>query len=320
MTGQMKFTTPEPTPKRDDLPPLVSKITTRRIRLGVLAGHLLFIGLPLAVMCVWSWIHPDPEKLMLIEITNDRPFNPPPGEPSPDMSSPSPEAPTPPSAVDTLPEPQPDPIPEPDPAPEPTPAPDPEPAPPPPSAVVPAPTPKKPKPKPPKPEPKPPKPAKPAVKKPAEPRTTKKVTFKAVDPSAIGRETAASQSQSTSRKSGGGGGTHDPSRPVNTTGSSDPDAALKNAVAVLFSRHWEGKNNGGQPGLKPNAAQLGGTKPRVTIEMEVSSSGTVSAHVEDPSGVPAMDIAARKFCEILNRQKLPPPGKNPYSFIIDWEQ
>ncbi|MGE4300969.1 MAG: energy transducer TonB [Victivallaceae bacterium] len=303
----MKFATPRLDPKREELPPLVSKVTSKRIRLGVLAGHLLFIGVPLAVMCIWSWIHPDPEKLMVIEITNDRPFNPTKGDPSEEMSQPPTSAPLQPSAVDTLPTPQPDPIP------------DPVPAPPPPTPVVSPP--KPPKPTPPKPDtkPKPPKPTppKPDTKpKPPEQRTTKNVTFKAVDPAAIGRET--NTSQTTSRKSGGGD--HDSNKPVNTTGTDDSNAALKNAVAVLFYRYWDGRNNGGKPGLKPNAAQLGGTTPQVIIEMNVSPSGTVSARVGTPSGVPAMDIAARKFCEILNKQKLPPPKENPYSFIIDWEQ
>lgn len=323
----LKFTNPDLKPQQSDLPPLVSKTTSRRIRLGVIAGHLLFIGVPLAMTCILSWFFSEPKKLMVIEITNEQPFNPPPGEPTPDMAAAAESAPLQPSPVDTQPEPQPDPIPEPTP-PEPVPEPPaPDPAPPAPSAVVPAP---EPKPVPEKPKPAPEKPktktektkpkteTKKPANKPTTPKTTKKVTFKAVNPSTIGKETSSRKSTTATSSRSGGGGDNNPRLPVNPTGT-DPDAALTNAVAVLFARYWEGKNNGGQPGLKPNANQVGGTKPRVTIVLDISPSGSVNARLGKPSGIPAMDIAARKFCDILSKQKLPPPENNPYSFIMDWE-
>ena len=48
------------------LPPLVAPSTKRKIYYSVITAHLLFIGIPLAVMNIMNWINPQPPSVVAV--------------------------------------------------------------------------------------------------------------------------------------------------------------------------------------------------------------------------------------------------------------
>ncbi len=288
----MSFYTPAA--KIDTLPPLVSKKTRKRIWESVLAAHLLLIGLPLLIMSIAKWFSDAPENLMVIEIVNDLPPNPAPFNPTavpmpPTMA----EMPLQPSVIDTAPEPEPDPLPEPKPEPDPQP-------PPPAPSVVPAPE---------------KKPVKDKPKTKTDSKSTKdktkdktkstskpssktattgpKKNFTAVDPATLG--------------SPRGSKNHDPGRPVG--GSADDDAMFKSRLAQLVEFRWNE--------FKPNETQLGGLRPFAIIELDISADGRIlNAKLRTPTGVIAMDNAARLLCTQLKSEKTFPPKRDLKGFSV----
>jgi len=164
------------------VPPLVSPVTRKRIRLGVTAAHLLFIGLPLAIMCIAAWLTPAPKKVIVIDMialpasqSSPAPQAPAPPSvqtpPRPTQPKPFTNAPLAPSVVDTAPKPKPDPV------------------------------------KPPKPAKPvdPPKPAKPAEAKPpqpTQPAQPSQPTWTAVDPSTLNSRNPNSNPNATANPTG----------------------------------------------------------------------------------------------------------------------
>lgn len=264
---------------RQELPPLVSPQTRKKIRCGVLAGHLLLIGVPLMIMSILSWISPPQEKLIVIDVINDLPYNPPPAQPAPSQEAPSRPAPVEPAPQPPVPQPQPQP-------------PDLSAVPLPPSAVD-----TRPKPKPDPVRQTPPKPAeqpKPATAKNDTPRQTQTAPPVRTQPNLTPISTKDLPKPGGSRQYPG---RNDPSKPVNTSESS---SQFTSQLYRLIKYRWEE--------LKPNETQLSGRKPKVTLVLSIASDGAVrSAVLQSPCGVAPMDNAARQLCERLKREKISPP-------------
>ncbi|MDD4817940.1 MAG: hypothetical protein PHI85_08230 [Victivallaceae bacterium] len=286
----MSFYTPAA--KIDTLPPLVSQKTRKRIWESVLAAHLLLIGLPLLVMSIAKWFSDQPENLMVIEIVNDLPPNPAPFNPS---AAPMPptlaEMPLQPSVLDTAPEPEPEPLPDPKPEPEPQP-------PPPAPSVVPAPVKKPVKDKPQNKSTQDKTKDKQKNKTDAKPSSKTatsgpKKNFTAVNPATLGGPRGSKD--------------HDPSRPVG--GSADGDAMFKSRLAQLVEFRWNE--------FKPNETQLGGLRPFAIIELDIAADGRIlDAKLRTPTGVTAMDNAARLLCTQLKSEKTFPPKRDIRGFSV----
>ena len=262
------------------LPPLVSPSTKRKICYSVITAHLLFIGIPLAVMSIMNWINPQPEQLMVIEMAQELPYNPapyspePPTPPEPAPAEPTPPEPTPqepppeppaidyasiplpPSVIDNQPKPEPDPIPEP-----------------------------KPKSKP---EPEPEKPKTKTTKKPENKSKVGK-PMSADDLNKMVNRRTGTQNTDPNAKT-------DFSKPINNGVSGKFASQLSSFIRVKW-----------QP-LIPNENQLGGRKPQATLLLAISRSGKITkAVMKSPSGIAAMDNAVRKLCAELEGSQAPRP-------------
>lgn len=268
---------------RITLPPLVAPSTKRKICYGVITAHLLFIGIPLAVISIMNWINPQPEKLMVIEMAQDIPYNPAPYSPEPPTPpQPEPQAPAPtpepappeptvnnppvidyasvplaPSVIDNQPEPEPDPIPQP-------------------------------KPK-----------TKKQEKQPEKPKTPKKTDNGAK----VGKPMSADELNKIINRAGtqntDPNAKTDFSKPINNSVSGRFASQLSSFIRVKW-----------QP-LIPNENQLGGRKPQVTLALAISQSGKITkAVMKTPSNVAAMDNAARKLCAELEGSQAPRPDGN----------
>ncbi|MGN0849225.1 MAG: TonB C-terminal domain-containing protein [Victivallaceae bacterium] len=262
------------------LPPLVAPSTKRKICYSVITAHLLFIGIPLAVMSIMNWINPQPEKLMVIEMAQDLPYNPAPYSPEPPTpQEPAPEPPTPqepapqepsptpptidyasvplpPSVIDNQPEPEPDPIPKPEK--------------------------QKPKPK-------------------QEPEKQKPKPEKKNNNSKVGKPMSADDLNKMVNRRTGTQNTDpnaktDFSKPINNGVSGKFASQLSSFIRVKW-----------QP-LIPNENQLGGRKPQATLVLAISRSGKITkAVMKSPSGIAAMDNAVRKLCAELEGSQAPRP-------------
>jgi len=283
---------------KQDLPPLVSKRTKKRIRIGVTTFYLLLFGIPLAWQAVSSWFDAkEPEQLIIIDIDsnvlepNELPYDPEPPVELPDMPNVptppeiTPPAPTPPEPVPTPPsrdmsqlplqpsvvdnswqEPTPDKVEPPKP-----PAPD--------------------KPKPDKPKPDKPKPDKP---KPATPPRTDNPNLRQITGAEASNITNRGRTQNTNPDA-----RHDPNKPIG--GRSTPDAKFYRALKDYVEIKW--KN-----GHCPSQNQLAGRTGAVILELDIAQNGKLrSAVIKTPSRIAAIDNAAKALCAELLRNTMPKP-------------
>ncbi len=277
---------------------LVPKTTVRKIRCGVVIGHVAFIIVPLAVVTILSWIVTKPPPTITVAFYDpklDKIVDNPSPIPSPD--NPIPPSGTPDGGGAAPPEPAPA-------DPEPVAVTDPSPInyql---PKAIMPQPKTKVAQPKiknivrqPEKPAAK----AKPAPDKSAakpDPRRTAD-DVKPYDPN---RQSSDSASGATGRGRSGG-----PLGSNSEPGHVGPGGQLGNSgyeiqVAMMIESMW----------ITPESVRLGGREPRVLIELEVDPAGRVtSKHIVTKSGVLAMDESVASLLADLYKVKAPFDGKS----------
>ncbi|MBR2356628.1 MAG: TonB C-terminal domain-containing protein [Lentisphaeria bacterium] len=271
--------------------PIVSQRTVKRIRCGVIAGHLLTVLLVLAFSVVSEWLD-KPEETITIQFYDPKLDNIV-ENPSPD---PDPANPIPPSGTQ-------------DGAETPAPAPQVDPAPAPPEILAPEPVKavqqpritKRTRPKPAVNKTLPNPIAQPRARAVKQPKVTNRKlprSLRQADRSA--QRTAQNNSNSSARAASRGPRGSNPVPGHTAPGGQRGNSGYDIQVAIMIKRMW----------ITPDINRLGGREPRVNIRLEIASDGRViSKRITRRSGVLAMDESIQALLDNLYRVVRPYDGK-----------
>lgn len=272
--------------------PIVSQRTVKRIRCGVIAGHLLTVLLVLAFSVVTEWLD-KPEETITIQFYDPKLDNIV-ENPSPD---PDPANPIPPSGTQDGSE-------------TPAPAPPADPTPAPPEILTPEPVKavqqpritKRTRPKPAVNKTLPNPIAQPRAKAVKQPKVTSRKLPKSLRQ---GNRAAQNQAQDNRNRNSFGNGSRGPRGSNPVPGHTAPGGQRGNSgydiqVAIMIKRMW----------ITPDINRLGGREPRVNIRLEIAPDGRViSKRITRRSGVLAMDESIQALLDNLYRVVRPYDGK-----------